>query len=77
MTLCLYFLYETMGPSIFAGLAVMITLIPINAMIVRFTRRIQVKQMGIKVCKCTNAYCGIWHVHMTLLNHIFVTRTTA
>jgi hypothetical protein len=58
MTLCLYFLYETMGPCIFAGLAVMILLIPINAVIVRFTRRIQVKQMGIKVCPGPKGHGG-------------------
>lgn len=47
--MCLYFLYETMGPSIFAGLAVMILLIPLNAMIVRIVRKLQVSQMKVKV----------------------------
>ena len=65
--LSLVFLYLTMGPSIFAGLAVMILMIPINALLATWSRKLQVKQMthkdsrikvineilnGIKVCVC-------------------------
>ncbi|XP_035695059.1 multidrug resistance-associated protein 1-like [Branchiostoma floridae] len=41
----LYFLWQTLGPSIMAGLGVMILLIPINAVIANKTRQLQVKQM--------------------------------
>ena len=40
--LSLVFLYETMGASIFAGFAVMLLLIPINAIIAYFSRKFQV-----------------------------------
>lgn len=39
----LYFLYMELGPSIFAGFGVMIVLIPINALIAKKTRDLQVK----------------------------------
>lgn len=38
----LYFLYNTMGVSILAGLGVMILLIPVNLLVSRFARSIQV-----------------------------------
>ncbi|XP_062618110.1 multidrug resistance-associated protein 1-like isoform X2 [Saccostrea cucullata] len=44
----LYFLYMELGPSIFAGFGVMIILIPINALIAKKTRDLQVKQMTLK-----------------------------
>ncbi|XP_061182250.1 multidrug resistance-associated protein 1-like isoform X1 [Saccostrea echinata] len=44
----LYFLYMELGPSIFAGFGVMIVLIPINALIAKKTRDLQVKQMTLK-----------------------------
>ena len=40
--LALYFLYNTMGPSILAGVAVMILLIPLNLLVSRLARKIQV-----------------------------------
>ena len=43
--LALFFLYMSMGPSIFAGFAVMLLLIPINAAFATISRRFQVKQM--------------------------------
>ena len=46
--LSLVFLYLTMGPSIFAGFAVMILMIPLNAGVAGVSRKMQVKQMGFK-----------------------------
>ncbi|XP_069728809.1 ATP-binding cassette sub-family C member 3 [Phaenicophaeus curvirostris] len=43
--LALYFLWETLGPSVLAGLAVMVLLIPLNAAIAIKTRALQVEQM--------------------------------
>ncbi|KAK2714333.1 hypothetical protein QYM36_008785, partial [Artemia franciscana] len=45
IAIALYFLYETLGPSIFAGLGVMIMLIPINGFIATKTRALQLQQM--------------------------------
>ena len=48
IVLSLVFLYLTMGPSIFAGFAVMILMIPLNASVAGISRKMQVKQMGFK-----------------------------
>jgi hypothetical protein len=37
-----------MGPSIFAGFAVMLLMIPLNAGVASVSRKMQVKQMGFK-----------------------------
>lgn len=46
--LCLVFLYLAMGPSIFAGVAVMIILLPVNALVTSFIRRFLVRVMAKK-----------------------------
>uniref|UniRef100_A0A8C3AES5 ATP-binding cassette, sub-family C (CFTR/MRP), member 3 n=1 Tax=Cyclopterus lumpus TaxID=8103 RepID=A0A8C3AES5_CYCLU len=46
--LALYFLWQNLGPSVLAGLAVMIMLIPFNAVIAMKTRAYQVEQMQYK-----------------------------
>uniref|UniRef100_A0A3B4UB65 ATP binding cassette subfamily C member 3 n=1 Tax=Seriola dumerili TaxID=41447 RepID=A0A3B4UB65_SERDU len=43
--LALYFLWQNLGPSVLAGVAVMIMLIPFNAVIAMKTRTYQVEQM--------------------------------
>ncbi|XP_062448120.1 ATP-binding cassette sub-family C member 3 isoform X2 [Rhea pennata] len=43
--LALYFLWQTLGPSVLAGVAVMVLLIPFNAAIAMKTRAFQVEQM--------------------------------
>lgn len=43
--LALYFLWEILGPAVLAGLAVMIILIPINALIANKVKILQIKQM--------------------------------
>ncbi|KAM9424656.1 LOW QUALITY PROTEIN: ATP-binding cassette sub-family C member 3 [Pholidichthys leucotaenia] len=45
IVLALYFLWQNLGPSVLAGVAVMITLIPFNAFIAMKTRAYQVEQM--------------------------------
>ena len=66
IVLSLVFLYLAMGPSIFAGFAVMLLMIPVNSWLASWSKKFQVKQMtekdsriklinevlnGIKVCK--------------------------
>ncbi|XP_076024056.1 ATP-binding cassette sub-family C member 3 isoform X2 [Genypterus blacodes] len=46
--LALYFLWQNLGPSVLAGVAVMILLIPLNAVIAMKTRAYQVEQMQYK-----------------------------
>uniref|UniRef100_A0A8C9WDH4 ATP-binding cassette, sub-family C (CFTR/MRP), member 3 n=1 Tax=Scleropages formosus TaxID=113540 RepID=A0A8C9WDH4_SCLFO len=46
--LALYFLWQNLGPSVLAGVAVMVLLIPLNAAIVMKTRAFQVAQMQYK-----------------------------
>ncbi|KAG7491793.1 hypothetical protein MATL_G00007720 [Megalops atlanticus] len=46
--LALYFLWQNLGPSVLAGVAVMILLIPLNAVIAMKTRTYQVEQMQYK-----------------------------
>ena len=43
IVLAVYFLYDTMGPSVFAGVAVMVLLIPVNAILAFISRKFQVK----------------------------------
>lgn len=43
--LSMYFLWQELGPSVLAGLAVMIILIPINGFIANKSKTLQIKQM--------------------------------
>ncbi|XP_053695519.1 multidrug resistance-associated protein 1 isoform X1 [Sabethes cyaneus] len=45
ITLALFFLWEILGPSVLAGLAVMIILIPVNGVIANKIKTLQIKQM--------------------------------
>lgn len=45
ISVALYFLWHYLGPSVLAGLAVMIFLIPINGFIANRVEKLQVKQM--------------------------------
>lgn len=45
IALALYFLWEILGPSVLSGLAVMIILIPVNALLAGKVRNLQIKQM--------------------------------
>ncbi|XP_021917145.1 multidrug resistance-associated protein 1 isoform X2 [Zootermopsis nevadensis] len=48
IALALYFLWDTLGPSVLAGLAVMIILIPVNAVIANRVKTLQIRQMKSK-----------------------------
>ncbi|CAB3223722.1 unnamed protein product [Arctia plantaginis] len=48
ISLALYFLWGILGPSVLAGLAVMIILIPINGLIANRVKTLQIKQMKYK-----------------------------
>ncbi|XP_048480556.1 multidrug resistance-associated protein 1 isoform X3 [Plutella xylostella] len=48
ITLALYFLWGVLGPSVLAGLAVMIILIPFNALIANRVKTLQIRQMKYK-----------------------------
>ena len=43
IVLSIVFLYITMGPSVFAGVGVMILLIPVNSIVASISKRLQVK----------------------------------
>ncbi|XP_062705317.1 multidrug resistance-associated protein 1-like [Aedes albopictus] len=45
---CIFLLYEILGPAVFAGLAVMVIMIPITGVIATRLRDLQVQQMNIK-----------------------------
>ncbi|KAJ8673709.1 hypothetical protein QAD02_004971 [Eretmocerus hayati] len=45
IVLALYFLWDILGPSVLSGLAVMIILIPVNALLAGKVRNLQIKQM--------------------------------
>ena len=45
ITVALYMLYQILGASVFAGLACMIVLIPINGVIAMITRKLHIKMM--------------------------------
>lgn len=46
--LALYFLWQQLGPSVLAGLAVMIILIPVNGVIASRIKTYQIRQMKYK-----------------------------
>ncbi|XP_059352167.1 multidrug resistance-associated protein 1-like isoform X3 [Daphnia carinata] len=46
--LAIYFLYQILGPSVFAGLGVMILLIPVNGVLANATKKLQIQQMKYK-----------------------------
>lgn len=45
IALAIYFLWQSLGPSVLAGLFVMIVLIPINGVVAAKARNLQIKQM--------------------------------
>lgn len=48
IALALYFLWGILGPSVLAGLAVMIVLIPVNGLIASRVKTLQIRQMKYK-----------------------------
>jgi len=60
--IAVYMLYQLLGPSVLAGLAIMVVLIPVNGAIAVLIRRFQVKQMkekDIRVKKMNEILQGI------------------
>ncbi|KAL7271985.1 ATP-binding cassette glutathione S-conjugate transporter ycf1 [Rhizina undulata] len=45
ITLCMISLYQLLGPSMFAGIAAMLIMIPVNGIVARFMKRLQQQQM--------------------------------
>lgn len=48
IALALFFLWGILGPSVLAGLAVMIVLIPVNGLIANRVKTLQIRQMKYK-----------------------------
>jgi ATP-binding cassette, subfamily C (CFTR/MRP), member 1 len=48
ISIAIYFLHQTLGSSIFAGVCVMIAMIPINGLIATRSRKLNKEQMGNK-----------------------------
>ncbi|PAA59379.1 hypothetical protein BOX15_Mlig000262g4 [Macrostomum lignano] len=48
IVICLVLLYQELGPSIFAGVAVLIILIPFNGVLAKYMKQFQVEQMELK-----------------------------
>jgi ATP-binding cassette, subfamily C (CFTR/MRP), member 1 len=48
IALALYFLWGIIGPSVLAGLAVLIILIPVNAFIANIVQKLETKKMKYK-----------------------------
>ena len=48
MSLALYFLYQTLGVSVFAGVGTMILLVPVNIVVAKQVEKLQVQQMKFK-----------------------------
>src|SRR6218665_318050 len=51
MCVCLYFLWMVLGPSVLAGVAVMVLMIPINAVIAKKLQSLQVCSWNVKVTR--------------------------
>jgi len=70
IALSLYFLWQTLGPSILAGFGVMVLLIPINAVIAKKSRDLQVRIIIGYSLKTVSSICmlgypctGTWGRH--------------
>jgi len=63
--LAIVFLYFTMGPSVFAGVAVMILMIPFNAVIASISRKLQVRnKLGLRLA----FVCNEFYVHIKTMH---------
>lgn len=52
--LAIYFLWAELGPSVLAGVGVMVILIPINGVLATRNRAIQVKKQSLGICTCSS-----------------------
>ena len=53
IVLSIVFLYIAMGPSVFAGVGVMILMIPVNVITATISRKLQVSCNVISLCNCS------------------------
>lgn len=88
IALALYFLWGILGPSVLAGLAVMIILIPVNGLIANRVKTLQIRLMkykdervklmnevlnGIKVSKLLIYRCYFLHLFSTMTScHVII-----
>lgn len=88
IALALYFLWGILGPSVLAGLAVMIILIPVNGLIANRVKTLQIRLMkykdervklmnevlnGIKVRKLLFYRCYFLHLFSTMTSfHVII-----
>jgi len=54
IALAIYFLWAELGPSVLAGVGVMVILIPINGVLATRNRAIQVKKQSLGICTCSS-----------------------
>ena len=55
--IALYFLYDTMGPAVFAGVGVLVLLIPFNMVVSRIARKLQVRTL--MFLNCTDVFVQV------------------
>ena len=69
-------IFQLVGPSVFAGLGVMILLIPINGVLANATKKLQIKQMKYKDkrVKMMNEILSGMKVIKLIIKFIFVVR---
>ena len=48
ISLALYFLYQTLGVAVFAGVGTMVLLVPVNIVVAKKVGKLEVKQMKFK-----------------------------
>ena len=48
IAIALWQLYETIGPSLFAGFAIMVVMMPLNGIVAAKQRNLQIAQMKLK-----------------------------
>ena len=64
MSVCLYFLWAILGPSVLAGVLVMVLLIPVNGYIAKVTRKLQVgRATGI----CCNILFALVYIFCSMI----------
>ena len=59
IVLAIFFLYIAMGPSVFAGVGVMILMIPINVVTAAISRRLQVTYVCGTLCVCLSVCLSV------------------
>ena len=58
--IALYFLYDAMGPSVLAGVGVLVLLIPFNIVVSRIARKLQVKCVHLSIKVTVDLQSAFW-----------------